>query len=743
MSGTFASVAIGREATFLGRLMGLFAQIPILSDFAVKIIHALGMDHDAADLVPKLSFVLFAFIVGALPLLLRVVLHLFLVTTRAVTTGSGANARWAYSFEVFQNYTIPSLLSTQLSAYFFGHFIVIWVVMWFNLHFTVPIVIALSITVGFALRKAKGSYKRIRTLAQPFPLGGYRGINTYLTGGIRFSWFRGSRKEQRQGHTLIVGPSGSGKTSKFIVPGLLEDASNNCSVIAVEAKCSDQEDMFALIAPTWAAASKKVMLFDPWSGNSSEKHSSDPSQISTSNYSTLSFNPLLNLRPSFRDPDTRDAVELVVDALYRTYETEKGSLSGDAQYHADQEKDLLKGILTISLFRPKAERNLSAIAELVHGTVEHILSYVTTTANLKTTSHEDAKDILNNLQWFISANNIHVDSRAKMMRGIAGKLAVFTNPRVIPFVTSNQLDLDLVFREPTLLCIKAPLNVPGATTLASIIIRLLMSKVPHKPAYGAGDDFKIFFYLDELPSLAIPRFAEFCKTARSSGTGIVAAIQDRSDLADIIQPKLGITSIGGLISNFKTQIYLPGLSPDTAKYLSDAFGKTTIKKRRNMRSTTNPVDFNYTTTREEVLLITADQIRNMNQNKAIIVDMNLRPFFIYTAPWYRSMRYRNLEKRNRNVQVKIHNSETEVIEYKPPISPDYSSRIGSVVVRKHYAKKKNADSDFELVPEGFSAPPFSGSIHDGVPFIESNNKKDKNKNSTEDNDSTHFEQDLF
>lgn len=745
MSATngFGSEAIGREHEFLERLLDIFGHVPIVSSLAGKIVHFLNLDHDSEYLVPKISFILLACFVGSLPFLIRTILHVGLVITRINTRGSAANARWASFFEVFFTFTIPSRFSTNISAYVLAFTVVVWIVLWYFVYFQVIVVIICTVVLGFCIRKYTGPYPSIRTAAQPYPLGKYMGINIYLTGGRRFSWLRGTASDQRQGHVIIVGPSSAGKTTKYYIPGLLEDAGNHCSAIVVEAKASDQEDMFKLIAPTWAAAGKKVMLFDPWSkSNHSTLPPTDksvPSSDDAATIASLGFNPLLRLKPSFGDPATRDAIELIVDAIYRTYETEKGSPSGDAQYHVDQEKGLFKGLLTICLFRPEAERNLAAVAELVHGTLEQVISYIKSTANLKTTNQDAAKDILKSLLWFVDDDNLYADGRAKMLRGIAGKLAIFTRPRVVPYVTSNQLDLDMIFKEPTLLCIKSPLNIPGASTLASIIIRLLMSRVPHKLAYGAGEDFKVFFYLDELPALSIPRFAEFCKTARSSGTGIIAAIQDRSDLADIIQPKLGTTSIGGLLGNIKTQIYLPGLCPETAKYLSDSFGKKTIKTRRSMRSTTNPVDFNYFTTKEETLLIQPDAIRNMDKNKAIIVDMNTRPFIAETIPWYKSRRYASTIKKNQDVRIKLHNSDSDVIEYKSPRLPEYSNCIDAETMRKRKARKRDAEQGPDLIPDGLTLPQFTGAAHSGKPFEPGQSKNGQRDFPSSDN----YEKDLF
>lgn len=631
----FGQEAIGREVSFFERVMAIFGNIPIISPIAHKIVIALGMERDAVDLVPKLSMVLFLAFVGALPMIIRAILHIGMVSSRVMTRGSGVNARFAKFFEVFQGYTIPSPLSQIYFSFFFGLSITIWFDIWFQLSLKGIWLLIPTIVIGSIILFTRDP-KKMRAIAQPYPLGKYSGINIYLTGGYRSSILRGKVKEQRQSHMIVMGPSNSGKTTKYFIPGLIEDANNYCSAIVVEAKASAQEDMFALIAPTWAKQGKKILLWDPWDGKG------------------LSFNPLMGLKASFSDPDTRDAIEEIVDAIYRTYETEKGTPSGDAAYYADQEKALMKGFMTLALFQSKGQRNLAAIYKIANGTLDTVVQYIEKTMSSNKISAEVADDIKEAFLWFIDMDNGRADLKASTLRGIAGKMAFFNHPRILKHMVNDEIDLDMVFKEPTLLCIKSPINVTGAPFLASIIIRLLMVKVPNKLAYGAGKDFKVYFYLDELPSLAIPKFDQFSKTARSSGTGIIAAIQDRSDMADIIRAKLGINSIDGLLANFKTQVLLPGLQHGTADHYSKMFGEHEYKERRTVRNTTSPVDFSYVSQRQKRLLLTADSIRYMPAHQSIIVDQNLRPFFSDASPWYQNKKYSGTIEKNKGIEYRLH-----------------------------------------------------------------------------------------
>lgn len=677
----FAQEAIGRDAGFLERIVNLFSDVPFFSDLAYVIVRFFHLEKEAAEWVPKFTIVLMAFAVPLTGVLIRAIFHIWMVVTRIVTKGTGANARFATFMEVFRGYTIPSRFSTVTFSYTAGFALVLLFAILLGIRMNGLLFLAISLGAGTGILMLKGNYGKIRSRTQPYPLGMYgHMLKLYLTGGYRLSFIRGDTKEQRDSHTIILGPTGSGKTTKYFIPGILEDAGNNCSVIFVEAKASAQEDMFSLVAPSWAAAGKKVILYDPWGDNS------------------VSFNPLLGLKASFEDPVTRDTVEEVVDAIYRTYEAEKGSPSGDAAYYADQEKSLLKGLITICLYMPEGQRNLAAVYEVVNGTLESVVKYIHSAMSPKLGGPGMAEAIRKNLSWFTDMENGRSDLKASTLRGLAGKLAVFSHPRVRDRVINDELDLDIIFKEPTLFCIKSPLKVPGASTISSIIVRLLISRVPDKLAYGGGKNFKVYFYLDELQSLCIPKFDQFTKTARSSGTGIIAAVQDRTDIAEIIRAKLGINSVDGLLANFKTQVLLPGLQHGTTKHFSDSFGKREFRARRTIRSTQSPIDFSYTNTREEKLLLTPDNIRYMPEDRGIVVDSNNRPFFVQTVPWYRSSRYRSMIKANAGRQVEIYKKNGIAVSYESPPAPTYNLTDVKKVM------KEKAFEDLVRSEQGLNAP---------------------------------------
>lgn len=522
-------------------------------------------------------------------------------------------------------------------------------------------------------------YHDYRKKAMPYPLGRHERLSPCLIGGTRKS-ILGTVRDQRQEHVLIIGPTGTGKTSAYFIPPLLDDAIGNCSAVVVEAKVTgdDKDDLLKLTGPTWYANVKKVLVFDPWTGGE-----------------TLHFNPLLGLKADTEDGDTRETIDEIVDAIYRTSAEIMGAPSSDAAYHEANEKRLLAGLIYLLLFKPAGQRNIAAIRHIVGGEVETAVSYINSSAGFKNQQLTDF--IKRELIWFTSPDNLRVDRRADTLAGIANKLNIFTHPKVKACTVSNNLDLDLIFKEPCLLVIKSPMNVVGANVLASIITRLLMLKSHRKLSYGAGEEFKVWFYLDELPTLCLPELSKFVATARSAGVGVIAAVQDKADLFSSIQVRRGTNSVESLLTNLKTKIILPGCGSDMAKHLSDSWGLQSTDQTTLSRGVWDVFNFRYMKIQRTTPLITMDNISKLDKQLAIIDIAHVRPFMVEQIRWYQSKRYKRMVRKNARIEDwRFKPANAEYIKYETPTIPTYD-----VIDYKKVAKRKTVDL-CEVLGEGDS-----------------------------------------
>lgn len=635
-----------------------------------------------------------------------------------------ATGRWATTEEISKLFTVltptqyfiitrlPLIIGVGLFVYVF-----------YEHSSNISVYYPLCLTAIGSVIYINSCYYDYRKKAMPYPLGRHERLSPCLIGGIRKSIVNSTVKEQRQEHVLIIGPTGSGKTSAYFIPPLLEDASGYCSALVIEAKASgdEKENMLNLIGPTWAANSKKVLVFDPWSGDE-----------------TLHFNPLSGLKADTEDGNTRETIDEIVDAIYRTSAEITGAPSSDAAYHEANEKRLLSGLIYISLFKPQGERNLAAIRHITGGAVETVISYINSSASFKTPLLTDFIKI--ELLWFTSSDNLRVDRRADILGGVANKLNIFTHPKVKACTVNNNLDLNLIYREPCILVIKSPMNIIGANVLASIITRLLMQKSHKKITYGAGEDFKVWFYLDELPTLCLPELSKFVATARSAGVGVIGAVQDKADLFSSVTVSKGTNSTESLLTNFKTKIILPGCGPDMAKYLSDAWGLQSTDQTTVNRGVWDLLNFRYMKTQKTSPLISRDDINKMDRRYAIVDAAHLRPFIVKQVRWYQSWRYKRMVKKNAKIEGWQYKSDNTVeTKYEAPYIPSYNltdlnkvkrraADIGEVLGESHpiILNQDSDDTDRQFVP-----PKRLGrKLHD--PIIEYAFKQQKDRKDNDD-----------
>lgn len=560
-----------------------------------------------------------------------------------------STGRLATKWEVFKNYSIPSWFSNYLSAIFAGGIAGVSGIGLVKLFFMEGSVSNTIILVGsgiFVISAYKfisvTAYTEIRKKVKPFPLGRYNLFNVYLTGGERKSIIRGSIKEQRQENMMVIGPTGSGKTSVFFIPPLIEDAFSNCSAVFIEAKVTEKDDMLKIVGPVWHAQGKKVIVFDPWD------------DYSNSDKTPISFNPLFDLKCDPNDSLTKRKIDELIDAIYRTYEEEKGK-GGDAWF-SDSEVRLLEGLIYTTLLKKDGQRNFANIHKVVSGTLSDLIRYVKTA--LPGGSDPKSKEVFNfineKMGYFITTekeDSTRVETKANTMTGVATKLRIFSHPNVRKYTLSNELDLSIFFKEPCLLCIKAPTNIIGAGTLASIIIRLIQIGIPNKDKIakeaGLPDDFKVWFYLDELPSLSLPKLDNFAKTCRSSGAGVIGALQDENDLLQSLTRRGGVDGKEALLASFKHRIYLPGCSFKTMDGISGAIGTMKEKTRILSRQVGSPLNFRAQTMTKDVDVVTGDELKYMDsksmpKNAALVYPATVRPFFVKILPWYKRPRYKRM-----------------------------------------------------------------------------------------------------
>lgn len=406
----------------------------------------------------------------------------------------------------------------------------------------------------------------------------FKKINRYPFGEIRYLGLKVTLwlpEKDRFEHIKIQGRAGVGKTTGFMFPGLISDAAGECSAVALDVK---SPELFETVAGSWSARGKKVILWDPYHPD------------------CIGFEPLATA-----DPNGLSRIE---ESVYG-----KRNTGADPQsvFFDDQERRLFRLCCRlVQSYKDPAQCNLPMVHQLALRGAPAIEAAVTYCHN--PLLQEEFNHLFNNRQRV-----------PDLIGGMLNKLDPFSDPKIAAGFSRPDLDLDILFREPTLLIIASPQSNPKSRLGAAILLRSVMLKIFERPTRGEG--LPIFFYLDEFYNLHLPEMPDFVNTARSTRTGVITFLQTHEQLYQYKRHEIGSLSI-----NQKVQIYLQGCDIVHCEELSKRLGKTLIKDKRvsggfgGRRHTT----VSYI----EVPLMTADAIQMLPADDALCFPGDMRPFLV-------------------------------------------------------------------------------------------------------------------
>lgn len=131
----------------------------------------------------------------------------------------------------------------------------------------------------------------------------------------------------------------------------------------------------------------------------------------------------------------------------------------------------------------------------------------------------------------------------------------------------------------------------------------------------------VYLLLDEFGHLTIPDFATYATTARKYNVGFWIFLQSLSQL----QSRYGRDEAQTILDGLQTEIYLPGMGIETAEILARRLGR----RRRNGQSDWRYGDEN---------LMNPDEIVSMDDEEALLLHSNRRPFRYKVTPFYKQWR---------------------------------------------------------------------------------------------------------
>lgn len=197
-------------------------------------------------------------------------------------------------------------------------------------------------------------------------------------------------------------------------------------------------------------------------------------------------------------------------------------------------------------------------------------------------------------------------------------LQIFADEDVSKVTSFDTLDLNSFRTKPTALYVQTSIgDAKYYSPLVSAFFQQFVSGLLER--FPADTERGIFFILDEAgSSLKIPILSTAAANVRKHRVGIMLLLQSEQQLIQ----HYGKADAESIMTNMVTKLYFTGQDIETAQRLENILGKVEIKDEDDKNRKT------------VVSLLTADTIRSLPANKAILLSSHHRPALVKLYPYY-------------------------------------------------------------------------------------------------------------
>jgi type IV secretion system protein VirD4 len=218
------------------------------------------------------------------------------------------------------------------------------------------------------------------------------------------------------------------------------------------------------------------------------------------------------------------------------------------------------------------------------------------------------------------------------MLGVSNRFSILIDSADYRQVTSrNDLDFAQMVegQRPTALYLQVPASAtedlkPLTSVLIMQMMNYLTKRAEQEPSGRLPRPF--VFYLDELANAGrIPDIEKHITLVRGAGMAVIGALQDFGQSERVYGPEITTT----FLSNFTTQITLPGSGQNEAEYYSRRLGFFTEKTISTSATTQGgsilPTSTAKTVSEVQRSLLQPDEIRTMPVGSFLMVSDNAPP----------------------------------------------------------------------------------------------------------------------
>ena len=401
-------------------------------------------------------------------------------------------------------------------------------------------------------------------------------------------------KHKRNTNVLVIGGSGAGNSRSYAIPNALN--CGNCSMVI----CDPKSEILRKTGGALKANGYEVRVFDLLSPDTS-----------------FCYNPLAYVR------DDKDVLRLIETLIQST--TPPGAQSSDPFWTKSETALLQALVLYLMHEAPKEEQNFAMVMEML----------AAAEVREEDEEYESPLDILfARLEMrdpeSIAVKQYHVfkmgagKTLKSILISVGVRLSAFNLPQIARLTYTDDLHLEeLGEKKVALFCC-----IPDSDRSLNYLVGMIYGQLTQTLYYVADRKYKgrlpvpVHLLIDEAPNIALPtdNFLPWLSTMRSRAIFCSYIAQNMAQIKALFKEQW--ESLVGLCDEF---LYLGGNEKETHKYVSELMGKETLDTNTYGHSRGRSGSFSVNDQQTGRELLTPDEVRMLDNRKAILFVRGERP----------------------------------------------------------------------------------------------------------------------
>lgn len=416
-------------------------------------------------------------------------------------------------------------------------------------------------------------------------------MNVILTKHLRMSL--DGRKHRRNLLQIVVGGSGSGKTRYVVKPNLMLA---NASFIVTDPK----GEIVRAVAPLLLQKGYVVKVFDLI----------DPAHSD-------SYNPFRYIRKD------SDVFRLISNLIQNT--TPKNSSQNDPFW--EKSETALDAALMLYLLHeaPPWEQTMEMILTMIeYGAAREDSDDYKSPLDLLFEALEEEQPEHIALRQYRVFKQAASKTAKSILVSAAVRLAAFTLPEIRGITDRDSLELEkLGERKQAVFCVIPDSNDNSLNFLVGMLYTQAFQELYYQAdkVHTGPLPVPVRLMFDEFANVALPDgYARLQATMRSRNIMATVILQNISQLKALFKDDWE-----GIIGNADTLLYLGGNEQSTHEYVSKLLGKETISTTSSSQSKGRSGSYSRSTQQTGRELLTPDEVRMLDNNKALVFIRGERP----------------------------------------------------------------------------------------------------------------------